>query len=59
MSYWKQREVKKRDYLQLELKDLETKFKCPISKITYENFLVHRQECIYKYCKSDWDWKDV
>lgn len=57
MSLWK-KEVKKRDYLQLEIKDYPLKkFKCPISKKIFEDKFDHRAKCIYKYCKGEWEWE--
>ncbi len=57
MSIWK-KEVKKRDYLQLEIKDFPlAKYKCPVSKEIFENKMIHKERCIYTYCKTGWEWE--
>lgn len=57
MSIWK-KEIKRRDYLQLEIKDYPLKeFICPVSKEVFKDFLDHKETCIYGYCKEGWDWK--
>lgn len=41
--------------LQTDLLSLSYKFKCPVSKEIFENKLIHKSECKYKYCKGGWD----
>lgn len=58
MSIYK-KEIKKRDYLQLEMLDFPLKeYICPVSKEVFENRFVHKEYCIYKYCKEGWQWKN-
>ena len=31
-------------------------FLCKVSNKFYKNRADHKNKCIYKYCKSGWDW---
>lgn len=59
MSLWK-KEIKKRDYLQLEMLDFPLKeYICPVSKMVFKDRFVHKETCRYTYCKEGWDWEKV
>ncbi len=58
MSKWK-KEIKKRDYEQLEMLDFPLKkYECPVSKEIFENRFVHKETCRYKYCKEGWEFSN-
>lgn len=46
--------------LQMEINDFPLKeYICPISSKVWENRPVHKEKCIYKYCKGGWDFRKV